>query len=224
MKKKHLILGLSLFLTSVLCAQTKNDTIFKNLHNGAILVRLRSNNILLKSLEQKNDTILLNKIIKERDKKNKEIIEAFSSFTYCPVYFFYSENSRKLANKEFDNYLLDKELKPIDNIPNLDNNYLIATFDAVREDTSWSNYSNYSTYVLQNNETGNLERRHLWNHASVSGIDALVLFNPDFQFLQEPYPHYVRTYENLLFNFRSKTDVINILQNEIAMYVQYFCR
>jgi hypothetical protein len=197
-------------------AQTDINACFFNLKSGGILVQLRSNNITLEAIKGKNEK-LYNKIIKERDKRNMEIVDAFKSFTYCPVYFFYSDNSKKVFERKFQDILLDVNLDTVRNIPYLNSNYLIATFDATREDTAI--FNSYQTFLTHNNETGALERHYRrFNNSMEGGIYALILMSPDFYLMLDPYPHYYRTFERFWIFKRSKIQVVELMQKDISTF------
>jgi hypothetical protein len=164
-------------------SQTRIDTIFSNLKSGGIFVRLKTNENTLKALKGKNDQ-LAEKIIRERNKENQEIIEAFKVFTYCPIYFFYSSNSKKVINREFENVLLDFNLNPIPDTLKLNENYLIATFDYTSKDTSsyfvGSEYRYVSTEI-DGQYKGERKRVDVYGSPSAfdSGVSGLVFLSPE---------------------------------------------
>ena len=209
------------------------DTIFQNLSNGALLVRLDTNSLTIKAIQDRNNerakklpTLkensrkykktqkiirqseeLINDIKTERDKRNFEIITAFDSLTFCDVYYFYANDSKSVLNKQFNDILRDKELKPLKELPDLKNNYLIAEFGQTTEDTAiiWMpkthsySFPSHPNSSLERDNEGNIvyERDQLSSTGMEGGIDALVLLSPEFIQLQNPYPHYARTFEGL---------------------------
>jgi hypothetical protein len=221
MIKRLVLMFFCICISFILFAQTSTDTIFANLQNGAILVRLQSKYILINALQKRNDTSIIKKIIKDRDIINQEIIDAFNNFTYCPVYYFYSENSKKITNREFKGILLDNKLNPIDSVPDLDNNYLIATFGLSGRDTTIYAFPNFYNYLTHDIESGQLVRNHLYYNLDMEpGISALVLLHPDLYYVNRNYPHYVRTFENPFFVIRPKSRVVHLLELKISRYVK----
>lgn len=233
---RYLVFFSIIIITFTSCRPTYEVTndIFNELPTGAILVRLKTNHNTLVALENKNKeqkqkleeldtneqsksnieadilkrTQLINKIKTNRDKNNSEIINAFDQFTFCPVYYFYSTDSRSVANKDFNNILLDKNLNVSKPIPNLNNNYLIAEFGQTNQDT-----------IANMGRGQDLHSENRTNSTSMEGgVDALVLLSPEFVQLQSPYPHYVRTFEGFPIK-RKKEKTVEILQKRIEKHL-----
>ena len=238
-------------------SQENTHEIFRNLKNGAILVRLPNNTITIKAIEERNlllqkkaegiDKInhnkeyqkllktidsnikLLNKIVAEREYKHKIIIESFSNnFSFCPVYYFYSNDSREIKNKNFKGHIFNANKEFIDTI-NLSDNYLIAEFGETNEDTakiklrktkSYDFYGHPNERLERNDETGYIEYVDYYYSSTgmEGGVDALVLLSPEFIQIQRPYPHYVRTFERLPFINRSYEETVLRLQHKIVKY------
>jgi hypothetical protein len=199
-------------LAYILQAQTDIDACFLNLKSGGILVRLQSNSLVIETLKEKNDSLKLKKILSLRDAHNREIINAFQYFAYCPVYFFYASDSKKIMQKDFDNVLLDNNLNPVKPIPDLDNNYLIAGFELSKGYSSYTDNYAVENPDLDENYKGNVTYFE-------SGVYALVLYQPDFKYLDDKFPGSVRTFEHFPFLSRTKKEVVKILDYNIKKYV-----
>jgi len=199
------------------------DTVFSNLKSGGILVRLKTQENVLKALEGKNDQ-LAKKIKNKRDADNREVIDAFRGFNYCPIYFFYSSNSVKIKNREFKDILLDFNLNPVPDSLNLNENYVIATFDFTQKDTSsyWMN-SEYSFVWTQKEGEYVAERRMVDLYGSPSfyntGVSGLILFSPELVSLQEVRDEELIDYGSLLVHQRIMNAFSYFLTNKnIAIY------
>jgi len=214
--KIYLII-LLLFVSPTIFSQSTTEQIFRNLHNGAILVRLSTKSNTINAVKKK-DSLLAKRIQKEQANRNKDIINAFTNnFTLCPVYYFYSEDSKKIRDKEFAGVLYDANMNLLTQIPKLDANYLIATFSYTKVDTT--TYYTVS-YLSTNPDTRMIEWKEQRGNSSIEGgVDALVLFSPELIALQKPYPHYVRTFERLLFLERSRAQTVEIMQYKIMKYL-----
>lgn len=202
----------SIYLAYCSFAQTDINACFLNLKSGGLLVRIQSNSLVIKTLKEKIDSVKLKKILSLRDAHNREIIDAFQYFEYCPVYFFYASDSKKIMQKDFDNVLLDNNLNPVKPIPNLDNNYLIAGFELSKGYSSYTHNNSIDNPELNDGYKGNVTYFE-------SGVYALVLYQPDFKYLEDKYPGYVRTLEHFPFFSRSKKEVVKILNYNIKKYV-----
>lgn len=74
----------------------------KMLEKSALIVRLHSNEILIKKLEESNNSKLVEVIKTKTKAKNESIINAFkTSFNFCPVFFIFSNQSDLIINKKF---------------------------------------------------------------------------------------------------------------------------
>lgn len=218
---RNLFTALLIIVSSSIFSQNNTEQLFKNLHNGAILVRLTSNSNTLKALKGKDD-VLAAKIVKQRDEKNREIIDAFASqLTLCPVYYFYSDDTKAIVEKNFEGVLLDSDLNRVNEFPALNSNYLVASFSGTHENKEIEEYENVR-YSDRNSE-GKLYVDDVKVQQSTDmegGVDALVLYSPEIVELQSPYPHYVRTFERLPFIKRSKEKTVERLQYKIEKYLK----
>lgn len=196
-------------------AQNDPNVIFKALNEGAILVRLKTKVNLINGLEGKNAEMAA-RIKAEQQKENEAIVDAFNSvFHYCEVYYFYSDNSRNIKNKQFKGALLDEKLNVIKNIPELNENYLIAEFsqtqgDSINQETQVHTYN-------ENNELVNTQDT-VSTYYTGYGFDALVLLTPNMQMLQDPYPHFVR--KGVIIKSRSYAEMIAKMQDKIVTYME----
>jgi hypothetical protein len=212
---KKLFIIILLISTFIAQSQTTPDIIFKNLKKGAVLVRLKTNANTINALKGKNDE-LMNRIISKRDKQNKEIIEAFEkNFTLCKVYYFYSNKSKDIANKNFKGNLLNADLQPAGNLPVLTDNYVIMEFSYIMQNTesTWS----YSEWGVKD---GKVQMIDYYSGGNEKGPDALIVLMPDFRLMPDKYPYFVRTYKDLLFLERSKAKTVVRMQNKIKQYLK----
>ena len=118
------------------------------LEKNALLIRLKSYKRQIALAENNNNTELRNKIIKRRDTDNKEIINAFNKeFHFCPVYFFYNTDTKKILNNEFENVFLNVNLQKDTSIHFSSKKYLIGEFgeSLINNNTDFSNYGIYIT-------------------------------------------------------------------------------
>ncbi len=226
---KHIIILILTILNLSITAQIRMDTIFSNLKSGAILVRLQTKSNTINALKDKKPE-MADYIKKKQEFINLGIINAFRGFSYCEVYYFYSYDSKAIKEKRFAGSLMDENLQHITEIPKLTNNYLIAEFGETNEDTakiklhklsSYDFYSPPNSRLERNDETGNIEYNNTYYSSTgmEGGVDALVLLSPEFVQIQNPYPHYVRTFERLPFIARSYARTVELLQYKIEKYL-----
>tara|TARA_Y100001968_G_C19410470_1_gene746018 strand:+ start:1526 stop:2092 length:567 start_codon:yes stop_codon:yes gene_type:complete len=100
----------------------------KTITEGVLLVRLQTNEHLIKYYTE-ND--MLNKARMEKKKQaklNKEVMHTFqTTWSLCPVYFFYSNSYHEIKRNDFTNvFNYQNEALSAENLKNLKNNFLIA--------------------------------------------------------------------------------------------------
>ena len=126
---KKIIVGLILLLLPLhksYCQSTES----KLTHN-AILIRLQTNIHLINYLIKEGQLKQAEKERLKQKRKNDEIIENFiKEWTLSPVYFFHSQYSNDIKQKNYKYLFKDKDKKPLnkEEINNLNSNYIIAFF------------------------------------------------------------------------------------------------
>ena len=86
------------------------QNLIHNLPESAIIVRLQTNEHMINYYRQKgNHQVANEEKIKQRE-KNTEIIKTFTEdWDFCPVYFFYSNYSEEIINKNFTHVFKNNE-------------------------------------------------------------------------------------------------------------------
>jgi len=164
----------------------------KTLHEGALLVRLTTRKKSIEALRKMGNENAANTIEKEQARKNKSIINAFLiNFNFCSVYFFYSDYSDLVKERQFNkvtflNKNLEKDSVKIFN----GTKFLTAEFNEVLADTA-------KNYGGNNN-----------------GITALIIMSDQFIQLRRPFPFFVRTFEFLSLR-RKDYKTVRILNREL---------
>lgn len=136
----------------------------KKLKDGFLLVRLRSIEKQMEMLRFKRQRSAAYQLRTETKKKNAQIVKAFSnSFSFAPVYFFYSKYSRQIRMNSLDSIVLDDELLPVNYDLIKDKTFLVAEFAEIQPP------------------------------ADGAGLPALILRDEQLNQLKKPFPFYVRT-------------------------------
>lgn len=214
---KNILTTFLLILTLSISAQQLPEVIFNNLEDGAILVRLKTNSNTIKALKGNNDE-LMERVIKERDQQNREIIHAFEKgFTFCKVYYFYSDNSKTIASGVFDN-LLDKDLNKTSPHKPLNNNYLIAEFSHIQQNSDTTKTWSHSEWGVKD---GKAQKIDYYSGGNENGPNALIFLMPDFRMVPKGYPNFTRTFEKIPLLERTKTYTVKKMQQKILKYFKY---
>ncbi len=106
------------------------------LKTGALVVRLRTNNLLINRLLKEGDTILAREKQIETAGINLNTIKAYTqNYTFSKVYFIYSGSSDSLLNGVRKNIFLDSNLRVDPNIVMNEDFYLLAERDQAYNST-----------------------------------------------------------------------------------------
>tara|TARA_Y100001968_G_C19350244_1_gene714261 strand:+ start:699 stop:1265 length:567 start_codon:yes stop_codon:yes gene_type:complete len=182
MKKILYLVILSLYPFIDIQGQHSLDKI----ENGALLVRLATNQHLIDYYLDNLEIEKANNIIKEQKIKNKHIIKSFQSeWSLCPVYFFYSHHYTEIAKNQFNHVFKDLNQTKLSESEkrHLTNNVLIAFFGKT---------------------------------PGSSNFDALVLTDQQLKQLPQSTPRYVRTYHGFWLLERKIQKTIRILHKKIT--------
>jgi hypothetical protein len=233
--KERILTGLLIFIISFTGIAQNTQTPKKNkssgnaykvkareqinqLKNGALLVRLTTKEHSLAALRKIGKTKHADELQKKQAAYNLKIIKAFrKNFDFCPVYFFFSNYSTNIRERQFDKVIfLNDSLAPDTSIKFTYNSFLTAEFGNIEEDTA--KYYSYASFESDSNEG-----RHLVSHyygGNEMGFGALLIRSDKFIQLRRPFPYYVRTFDSLPIE-RSEDEAVKMMNKEMhAFYKQ----
>ncbi len=171
----------------------KNDTSYKDFsdlkfkvaraqinalkNGGALLVRLKTNSNTIEKLKATGNIDLATQVEQETALTNKIIIASYlREFTFCPVYFFYSNHSDSVKHKKLTGILVDTNLVENPAIVCNATFYLIAESGAV--------YNSSLGFVPESLAAQAIE------HGSPVREAAIVIKNRYFIQLHKPFPNF----------------------------------
>lgn len=157
------------FCVQVLAAQTprqQSAASIRMLKNGALLVRLRTSENYINVLMRRGDKAGAEKVRQEQEEKNRAIVNAFrDNFTFCPVYFFYSNVSDEIRAGKQKGNLLNVNFQTDTTFSG--SNYLVGEFGATAitkiegfliEDKDYEQMDEPFPYLTRKNRGGFRER------------------------------------------------------------------
>ncbi len=150
----------------------------------------KSNSIA--ALRERDQNELADKIQKKQVEVNRRTIGAFrQKFDFCPVYFFFSDYTQPIKNKQLNKVVfLNDNLEPDSSIQFDKANFLIAEFGRVEQDTA----KYRDGYYYYKDENG-LQRHSSYYAGPGFGFDALVIKSDQFvQMRFGCFPYHVRTW------------------------------
>ncbi|MBD79609.1 MAG: hypothetical protein CL840_11885 [Crocinitomicaceae bacterium] len=185
------------------------------LHNGALLVRLKTKQKSIDALNQAGKRKLAEKVKKQQDEINLQIIKAFAkNFDFCSTYFFLSDDSRFIINKQLDSlYFIGDDLKVDSTIKFNNTSFLTAEFTVIEQDTA----KHFDYYESVPGKDGP-EQRSSYQGGTNFGFGALIIKSDQFVQLRKPFPYYVRKLDSLPFKRKPKTVVKKMNQQLHGFY------
>lgn len=102
----------------------------KQLKEGVLLVKLYSRNPTIEAMRERGLDERAEIFEKEQKFKNLAIANAFEmNYTFSPkVYFFYSEDSKKILARDFKGVLMGYDLQVLNNVSIKDTAFYVAEF------------------------------------------------------------------------------------------------
>jgi hypothetical protein len=183
------------------------------LREGILLVRLKTLDRSVEALERMGEPLRAKDTRKKIDEQNQALIDAFDKeFNFCPVYFFYSKDSKevisgnrsgKIFNSKGDSVSLDFPYSKI----------YFADTGPLAADTSTHFYT-YERVQNGNFSTKRIKRKYA---GQAMGFGALVLKDERFMNLRNPLPYYVKTWGQFFF-LRKPDKFVALLNDKLYRY------
>ena len=167
-----------------------------HLKNGALLVRIYSRNKVAEAVSRTGDKLMGEEMLRKQQERNREIYEAFEKhWDFCPVYFFEAESSTAVKSINRENIIfLGEKLERDTDIRFPEGNFLTAEFGTLSgrsEDTFELRYiddgGNWMVEIHDSPQKG------------IGTFSAFHIMSNTFADLFSPFPHFVRTYDDLIF-------------------------
>ncbi|MGB0932590.1 MAG: hypothetical protein ACPGVB_17530, partial [Chitinophagales bacterium] len=84
----------------------------KNLQKGALLVRLKTRQNTIDAFKERGYKKMARQVEEKQLQSNKKLMTTFQKhFNFCKVYFFYSNDSDKVLEKDLSGIFLNKDLE-----------------------------------------------------------------------------------------------------------------
>ncbi len=153
----------------------------KALKNGALVVRLKTNDKSIAAYRSMGKNELANKIVAEREALNRKISDAFRyNFSFCKVYFIYAKNTDALLKRQ-PYIFLNENLQVDSSIQLKEDFFLIAEYGSFTTNERVDEYRYSGVYQTQPTNT-------------TASESSYVIMDTTLTQLQEPFPFYVPVY------------------------------
>jgi hypothetical protein len=187
------------------------------LKDGALFVRLKTNENVLAALKKSGNTAQIAAVEKKQAEINHTIIAAFrEQFNFSPVYFFYSNYSTAIKNKDFNHVIfLNDSLQPDTTIKFKKQHLFIADFGVVEQDTA----RYLENQPLEADGNFSVKRTNTYYGGPSFGYEGLIIRSDAFVQLRHPFPYFIRTHDAAL-----KKKVVNTVVKKMNKKLHKFYR
>lgn len=149
-----------------------------NMKSGVMLIRLPTNEAKIAKLKKMGRNDLAKKESATMAQFHTDILKTFEKhFTFCPVYYYYSDKSVEVQKGNTDGNVFDSKLKPISTLPFSKKQRFYAEFGFVHQE---------ELTVEQNGETVKV--------AGIGGKKAFVIRTHEGLQPLRPFPYTVNYY------------------------------
>lgn len=185
------------------------------LKSGALFVRLQTKKNSITALRKIGREKIADKMEREQKNYNLKIVSAFkTNFNFCPTYFFFSDYSQNIREKQFDKVIfLTDSLLPDTTIKFKESNFLTAEFGTIEQDTA--KYFSHNSYESDGNWS--LKRVESYYGGPNTGFGALIIKSDQLIQLRGPFPYYVRTFDSLPIK-RSQNITVKKMNKKLYKY------
>jgi hypothetical protein len=200
------ILALSLSVNSGICNAQQEDnsktstkqTIqpseiakkqIQDLKEGILFVRLLTRQKSIDAMRKSGQNELADKKQYEQLELNKMIISAFKAeFTFCKVYFFYSDDSKNILDRNFSQIaFVNDSAQKDENIKLVQvDKFFVAEFGSSKQDTA--KYYSHTAYEPEGNFSSGAVQ--VYYGGSNTGAEGLIIMSESFIQLRKPFPYF----------------------------------
>lgn len=162
----------------------------RELRNGALLVRLKTSEPVIKAMRDKGYLNLAEETQKNQRIENLSLIKAFrAAYNFSEIKFFFSEDSRKIKEKKFEGIFLNDSLQKDSAIVlQAKRNYFTCELTKIERDTA-SYFSHYEWVTVGN--FSEIQEPRFYG-GTENTFYALVIKDQDYNQLSRPFPYYSR--------------------------------
>ena len=148
------------------------------LKEGALLIRLKTKSNSILALRKMGKDKLADKVAQKQADYNLNIVIAFkTTFNFCPTYFFFSDYSKEVREKRFDQVVFLNNNLLADSTIKFDNKYfLTAEFGTIEQDTA----KYFSHYSYEPDSSLSLKRVSNYYGGPDLGFGALIIKSDKF--------------------------------------------
>lgn len=189
----------------------KASQTLRDLRNGAVIVRLKTNDKSVAAYRKAGRNDIADKIVESRKSQNEKLVYAFEhEFRFCKVYFIYANQTTSILDGNYKVFL-NKDLKVDSSIVFSDTTFVFCEFGSVEGFSDFSDYENKTVadrgvnHLYENGDAkkvpGNIPAQTSTSPSSYSG---LIFLDKNLKQFYRPFPYVQGVYlDNFVPSVRS---------------------
>ena len=188
-----------------------------HMKDGVLLVRLKTSEKVITALKEKGYQIKAKEVQLKQEKANQVMIESFDKhFDFCPVYYFYSYDTKSIKTREFDsvsfvgNDTINKHISTFSG-----NKIFIAEFGLAENDTT----KLIADEVIISTDNFSLEKVPVYYQSEYFNISGLLIKSDQFIQLTPPFPFLYKS-GNITKNYSTIPRVVKGMNSSLWNYHQ----
>lgn len=162
-----------------------------DLHDGVLLVRLQTRKNTIEALRKNGREKEALQAEQEQAQLNKTIVKAVrQNFDFCPVYFFYSDYTPQVIQKQLDQVVfLNDSLQPDPAIEVTASKFFTAEYGPIGQDTT----SRYSHTSYTPGGDWSMKKEENYYGGTSSTYTTFSIKSDQMIRLHKPFPYYAKT-------------------------------
>ncbi len=192
----------------------QSKALIKQFKKTALLVSLPSYKHQINQYKKNGNTKVAKRIINKRDERNRTLMEAFRKhFDFCPVYFFYNDDTEKVRAKDLNGIFVNSDLEKDPSIQLDDSLFLVGKLGY-----SVLHQSDNKSYTDVYKNGYNLAEGYTQSGVKDSDYSnyGFTMVNQDFKLMPKPFPSHTRGY--FLFMKLSEDKIVTKLNQNLHRF------
>lgn len=185
------------------------DSAIRTLKDGALLVRLQTRQQTINMLKAKGYPKKAAYFEEKQAKEHQEILEAFKSYSFSDVYYFYSQHSDSIKSGFTNGYILDSALKPVN--VTLDKYYIAAIGNLPNK------FETEPSTQAKNKQKSETAKEKKYTGGKRLDVKSMYIMDKNFIPLAKPFPIYQR-YHPIILTTLTHQEVVSKLDEKFVKF------
>jgi hypothetical protein len=183
------------------------------LHQGVLLVRLKSMRSSLEAMEAHGMLSDAAALREATHRENLQLVQAFGKYNFSKVLFFYDFNSNAIRQGHLDSVLLDHRLQPVHLDTSIQHLFIAAVGFYNSPERSYHTRRD-PQYLKENKIATDSSAAYVQYSSQASRIGGIVIMDRTFEPLSEPFPVFTPMLNPTLFRAEVRLERAVLKLNE----------